>query len=416
VKFADAIPTVPLFTVNIDANFYGYVYLYYYVSVDHWQEGKSIQTSLDTAAKIDCKGQVTGNSVTVTNYDGASVFPNKGASRIVNGQLYVYRTSLIPSPLVDSSQNVPVMKLTLKCEGQRVNLQALIIRKLGTVAQNQITVRIYWDQMNDTVNKIDGNDLELDIAHSGNFIGNQITFNPNIWVNIGTDYNILIAYSLGLGTAGWTCGCSVSALEITAATDAPNNQNAFPNQCLNAARNPPIAMTTPTVNIKDRGELYVYPEDISPSHGHRFNSYYWMKLTFWAEGESINVNRIMFVMQNVTLGEGPASYEDIAIFICWDKNNNSVYEVGTDGWISNWQYLNAGGQTTFLAFPLFEVKPRTAFNLLVKVYFGDNVALSNLRMNITDASCIQSGGQTSGQSIMPIATFPILTAERQIRF
>ncbi|NIP34325.1 MAG: hypothetical protein GWN18_05225, partial [Thermoplasmata archaeon] len=49
----------------------------------------------------------------------------------MNGQLYVHGESLIPDPLVDSSQNVPVMKITFNAEGQRVLVNSLVIRKLG---------------------------------------------------------------------------------------------------------------------------------------------------------------------------------------------------------------------------------------------------------------------------------------------
>jgi FlaG/FlaF family flagellin (archaellin) len=415
-KFQNAVPTNPIFTVSMDASFYGYVYIYSYISIAHGQEGKTIQTGLDAAAQIACKGQVTSTSITVTPYAAPDVFPVRGASRVINGQLYAHRTSLIPAPLVDSSQNIPVMKMTFKAEGQAVTVTAITIRKLGTVAQNLVTVRIYWDSMNDTINKLDGNDIELDIPHSGNFIANAITFTPMFVVTPGTDYNVVIAFSLNLGTAGWTLGASVSCAEMGTQTAAPNNANAYPNACLNAVRNPPLVMTTPTVNIADRGTLKISVEDLTPSHCHENNYYYWMKLTFWAEGETVNVNRIVINMQNVTTGSEPNRWDHMKVFLINDKNNNSAYEMSDDLFAQQW--LDSTGETAFLAFPLFSVKTRTPFNLLITIYIGWDT-VGRARMNITDASRVQCSGVVSGLAITPTVAappgpFPILSTERRI--
>jgi hypothetical protein len=416
-KFQDAIPTNPIFTVSLDASFYGSVYIYCYISVDHGQEGKTVQTGLDATAQISCKGQVTNTSITVTPYAAPDNFPVRGASRVINGQLYAYRTSLIPSPLVDSSQNIPVMKVTCKAEGQSVTVTSMTIRKLGTVAQNLVTVRIYWDSMNDTFNKLDGNDIELDIPHSGSFVANAITFTPMFVVNPGTDYNLVIAFSLNLGTAGWTLGTSVSCLELGTQTAAPNNANAFPNQCLNAARNPPVVMTTPTVGISDRGTLRITVEDLTPPHCHQNNYYNWMKLTFWSEGETVDVNRVVINMQNVTINATPNHWDNIKIYLINDKNNNSAYEVSDV--ILAQQWLDTTGETAFMAFPLFSVKTRTPFNLLISVYIGwDTVGWA--RMNFIDETKVQSKGVVSGLSVIPTVAappgaFPILSVERQIR-
>jgi len=416
-KFQNAIPTNPIFTVSMDASFSGYVYISCYVSIAHGQEGKTIQTGLDAAAQIACKGQITTTSITATPYAAPDVFPVRGYSRVINGQLYAYRTSLIPSPIVDSSQNIPVMRMTFKSEGQAVTVTALTIRKLGTVAGNLVTVRIYWDSMNDTYNKLDGNDIELDIVHAGSFVGNAITFTPMFVVNPGTDYNVVISFSLNLGTAGWTLGASVNCAEIGTQTAAPNNANAYPNACLNAVRNPPLVMITPTVNIADRGTLRINVEDLTPSHCHQDNYYFWMKLTFWAEGETVNVNRLVINMQNVTVNATPNRWDHIKVFLINDKNNNSAYEMSDV--ILAQQWLDSTGETAFLAFPLFSVKTRTPFNLLIGVYIGwDTVGYA--RMNITDDTKVQSSGVVSGLGITatvaaPPGSFPIMSAERQIR-
>ncbi|NIP34324.1 MAG: hypothetical protein GWN18_05220, partial [Thermoplasmata archaeon] len=73
-------------------------------------------------------------------------------------------------------------------------------------------------------NKLGPDDVEIDPTHANNFdIANIILFQPNFWVNPGTDYNVLIVFSLNLGTAGWTLGCRVNANEVGTLTDAPNS-------------------------------------------------------------------------------------------------------------------------------------------------------------------------------------------------
>ena len=410
-RFENTPSTVPMFTVLMDGNFQGYVYVDLYISLAHSTEGLTVGVRVDDATKVPCNGQVTSSSITVGPYNGAEDnFPLASTVRTINGQLYVYRTSLIPSPLVDSSQNVPVMKLTFKCEGQNVYVNQIIVRKLGIVAGNLVTVRLYSDPLNNTVTKLNADDVDLAPAQAGAFVANMITFNPNFWVTLGTDYNVVIVFSLGLGTAGWTLGGSVNAGEIGSLTAAPNSQSAYPNQCLNLVRNPPVGMNTPTVPISDRGTLAITPEDLSPSHVHDGSSYPFMKLTFWAEGEAIDVNRIVVYMDNVTAFE--PDWTGIRITLIGDVNNNSIYNAGVDTWIDA-MWLDSDGKASFLASPLFAVKPRAPYNLLV--YISINAGVDGyLRMNFTDTSAIQSKGQISGLSITPLATFPIMSEERPI--
>ncbi len=201
----------------------------------------------------------------------------------------------------------------------------------------------------------------------------------------------------------------MNAAEIGSLTAAPNGQSAYPNQCLNAVRNPPLGMTTPTVGISDRGTLVITPEDLSPSHVHDGSSYPFMKLTFWAEGEDIDVNRVVVYMDNVTAFE--PNWTDIKITLIGDVNNNSIYNAG-DQWIDQ-MWLDSDGKASFLAAPLFAIKPRTPYNLLVIISIDWGVD-GYLRMNFTDTSSIQSKGQVSGLSITPVATFPMMSEERPI--
>jgi Fe2+ transport system protein FeoA len=395
----------------MDSNFYGWVYMDVYINLAHGIEGKTVQVGLEASTKIVSMGQITGTSITIVPYGGAGDnFPIRSDVRTVNGQLYVYRTSLIPSPLVDSSQNIPVIKLTFKAEGQNVAVNQIVVRKLGIVAGNLVTVRIYQDVDNDTVNRLDGDDVELDAANAGSFVSNAITFAPAFTVVMGVDFNVLVSFSLNLGTAGWTLGCSVNAGEIGSRTALPNNQNAFPNACLNVTRNPPMGMTTPIVPINDRGKLSIYPEDLSPAFPHDDNTYAWMKLTFYAEGENVDVNRIVVRMDNLT-GAAPPDWTQIRIMLVGDLNNNSVWNAGDDWLGSRW--LDSSGEAAFLAFPLFVARQRTDYNLLIYVYFNWGVN-GYVRMNISDDMSIQSKGQVSALSITPTTTFPIMATERRV--
>jgi hypothetical protein len=403
---------VPLFTVQMNEVFYGYVYLDWYIGLDHGTEGETVYTQLLNSARVDCVGQITGTPITITPYGGSSDnFPIRGDQRTVNGQLYAYGTPLIPSPLVDSSQNVPVQKITLKCEGQDVFINSFTINKLGTVAMNLVTVRIYHDVNNDTTNKLNADDVELRADQAGNFVANAITFNPNIDVIIGTDYNIVIAFSLGLGTATYNLGCQVSALAIGTTTAAPNLMPAFPNQCLNLTRNPPIVMPTSIVPVSDRGTLKVYMEDLSPLNPQEDVTYTWMKLTFVAEGEDVEVNRIHFQMMNNST-PGCVGWSNIWIYLVWDKNNNSVYNGGTDVFKGS-KRCDSNGEAEFIALPIFTVKQGVDYNLLIGVHF-DEPSWGYSIMNITSGGDIQSKGQVSALSITPQANFPLMTTERWV--
>jgi hypothetical protein len=361
---------------------------------------------------MDIRGSITGGAITCQPY-GAGDIPCRAYWRTVNGQMYVYGESLIPDPLVDSSQNVPVMRLTFKTEGQSASINSIVIRKLGVVAGNLVTVRIYHDVNNDTTNKVGVDDVELDATHAGDFgPTNYITFTPGEWVTPGTDYNIIVVFSLNLGTAGWTLGCRVNANEVGTTTDAPNSQSAYPNACLNASRNPPNAMSSATVPIQDRGSLQVIMEDLSPPAPLAGGTVYsWMKLTFKGEGEKIDVNRIKFSAYNQS-GHNASDWTDIRIGIFRDLNNNSVWDVGLDIHIAD-TWFNSFGEAVFFAAPLFEVAQRIDYNLLV-VINPTAGSEGNFSLNITNSVDIQSKGQVSSLSVPPDATFPMSTIEREI--
>ena len=315
-------------------------------------------------------------------------------------------------PWSSSSQNVPVLKLTFKAEGQSVLVNSVTVNKLGLVAGNLVTIRIYRDVNNDTVNKLGADDVEVDPTHANNFDAtNRITFLPDFWVTPGTDYNLLIVYSLNLGTAGWTLGCSVSAGGVGTTTALPNEESAFPNDCLNVTRNPPFVMTSRTVPIMDRGQLSVNMEDLSPPAPSEGSMYSWMKLSFWGEGEKIDVNRIKFSAYNET-GHKPSDWTDIRIGIFHDLNNNSIWDIGFDTHIAD-TWFNSFGDAVFFAAPLFEVRQRTTYNLLVIVNPTVGSA-GNFSLNVTFENDIQSKGQVSSLSIPPTGSFPMSTTEREI--
>jgi hypothetical protein len=412
VTFQSAPPVTPMWTVPVNADFYGWIRIDCEIWLAHDTEGKTVRTLIPGAVDMDIRGSITGAAITCQPY-GAGDIPCNSYWRTVNGQMYVYGESLIPDPLVDSSQNVPVLKLTFKTEGQSARINSIVIRKLGIVAGNLVTVRIYRDVNNDTTNKIGMDDVELDPTHAGDFgPTNLITFTPNVWVSPGTDYNIIIVFSLNLGTAGWSLGCRVNANEVGTTTAVPNSQSAYPNACLNASRNPPNAMSSATVPIRDRGALQVFMEDLSPpapvAGG---NVYSWMKLTFKGEGEKIDVNRIKFSASNGT-GNASSDWTDIRIGIFQDVNNNSVWDVGLDNHIAD-TWFNGFGEAVFFAAPLFEVVQRIDYNLLVVVNPSAG-SEGNFSLNITDPVDIQSKGQVSSLSIPPDATFPLETVEREI--
>ncbi len=410
VTFEHAVAGTPMWTVSMNSDFYGYIYIDSYVYLDHGTEGMTVQTGIAMAADIVCEGQITSTSITVQPYSSGHI-PAWSELRTINGQLYVHSTSLIPSPLVSESQNIPVFKLTLKCEGQDVRINSLRLRKLGTVAQNLVTVRIYWDVNNDTQTEIGADDVEIDPTHAGAFVDNRIDFLPNVWITMGVDYNIVVVFSLGLGTAGWSLGCHANANEVGTSTNAPNWQSAFPNECLNVTRNPPIPMSSDTVPIRDRGDLHVYFEDLSPPNPITTVPYSWMKLTFWAEGENVDVNRIHFTVFNSS-GSAPADFDRLHIYIFHDVNNNSAWNFGIDDIVDH-KYFTEDGDATFFAFPLFNVKQREAYNLVVAI-IPDNWSEGNFTLEVNTTGDIQSRGQVSGQSVSPIAPFPLQCIEREV--
>jgi hypothetical protein len=412
--FQRAVVTDPLWSVYMDTNFYGYMYVDTYVYLDHGTEGMTVYTGIALATDVVCEGEVTSVAITPTPYGGGDI-PTWSYSRVINGQLYAWGTSLIPSPLVDSSQNIPVLKVTFNAEGQRVRINSLPITKLGTVAMNLVTVRIYQDVDNDTYNRLDGDDVELAITQAGNFVANLITFTAfgagGLWVTPGTDLNVVVAYSLGLGTAGYNLGCQVNAPGIGTSTDTPNWMSAFPNQCLNLVRNPPLAMPSNTVPIMDRGRLNVTMEDLSPLNPVESTPYVWMKLIFWAQGENVDVNRIHLSASNSS-GNDPADWTKIQVRIIRDVNNNSVWNPGLDV-TKGIAWFNSNGDINFFSFPLFQVRNRVAYNLLVVVIpTPDSGGNFTLEVNGTDD--IQSKGQVSTLSVPPSAAFPLRATEREI--
>jgi len=403
-------PATPMWTVPMDTNFYGYIYINCRLWLDHGLEGQTIRTGIALATDMDVRGGITTSAITVTPYGGGDI-PSWSTWRTVNGQLYVHSASLIPDPLVDSSQNVPVLKLTFNAEGQMVRVNSIVIRKLGVVAMNLVTVRIYQDVNNDTLNKLGPDDVEWDATHAGNFVANAITFTPAFWVTPGTDFNLVIVFSLNLGTAGWNLGCQVNANEIGTSTNVPNMMFAYPNECLNLLRNPPLAMPSDTVPIRDRGQLTVTMEDLSPPAPTEGSVYSWMKLSFWGEGEKIDVNRIKFRVTNAS-GNVSSDPTNIRIGIFHDLNNNSVWDIATDVGIAD-TWFNSFGEAVFFAAPLFEVLQRQTYNLLVVVNPNWGSA-GNFSLNISSTADIQSKGQVSSLTVPPTGTFPMMTTEREV--
>ncbi len=412
--FDSGVPGVPMWTVMMNPDFYGYVRVDSWIYLDHGTEGKTVYTGIAQADHTEVVGQVTTTSITVLPYGGGDI-PSWSYIRTVNGQLYVHGEGLIPDPLVDSSQNVPVFRITLNAEGQSVRINSIVVNKLGIVAGNLVTVRMYIDANNDTYTKLGPDDVEPDATDAGNFVANAITFTPpNLWVTPGVDLNLIVVFSLNLGTAGWTLGCSINAAAIGTTTALPNLMPAFPNECLNLPRNPPLVSSSDTVPIRDRGTLKINMEDLSPPNPTESTPYVWMKLTFWAEGENVDVNRIAFTAFNSS-GNPPADWPRIRLGLFRDVNNNSVYDPGgatPDTYIDD-EWFDIFGDAEFQRSPLFELKQRVAFNVLVLV-LPQAGSHGNFTLEIDSTADVQSKGQVSGLSIKPIAAFPLTAVEREI--
>ncbi len=411
--FDSGVPGVPMWTVQMNADFYGYVRVDSYIYLDHGTEGDTVVTGIAQADHTELVGQITTTSIIPGPYGGGDI-PTWSYTRTVNGQLYVHGEGLIPDPLVDSSQNVPVFRITLNAEGQSVRINSVVVNKLGVVAGNLVTVRMYIDANNDTFTKLGPDDVEPDPTDAGNFVANAITFTPpNLWVTPGVDLNLIVVFSLNLGTAGWTLGCSINAGAIGTTTALPNLMPAYPNMCLNLPRNPPMVVQSDTVPIRDRGNLTINMEDLSPPNPTESTPYVWMKLTFWAEGENVDVNRIAFTAYNIS--SGPADWTRIRIVLFKDVNNNSAYDPGgptPDIYIAD-EWFDIFGEAEFQQSPLFELKQRVAFNVLVLV-LPQAGSHGNFTLAINTTSDVQSKGQVSGLSVMPIASFPLTAVEREI--
>ena len=409
--FDSGVPGVPMWTVQMNADFYGYVRVDSYIYLDHGTEGDTVVTGIAQADHTELVGQITTTSIVPSPYGGSDI-PTWSYTRTVNGQLYVHGEGLIPDPLVDSSQNVPVFRITLNAEGQSVRINSIVVNKLGVVAGNLVTVRMYIDGNNDTYTKLGPDDVEPDATDAGNFVANAITFTPpNLWVTPGVDLNLIVVFSLNLGTAGWTLGCSINAAAIGTTTALPNLMPAYPNQCLNIPRNPPLVSASDTVPIRDRGTLKINMEDLSPPNPTESTPYVWMKLTFWAEGENVDVNRIAFTAFNSS-GNPPADWSRIRLGLFVDVNNNSAYDPGGDTYIAD-EWFDIFGEAEFQQSPLFELTQRVAFNVLVLVLPQAGSA-GNFTLTINSTSDVQSKGQVSGLSVKPIAAFPLTALEREI--
>jgi len=409
--FDSGVPGVPMFTVQMNTDFYGYVRIDSYIDLAHGTEGDTVVTGIAQADHTELVGQITSVPIVPTPYGGGDI-PTWAYTRTVNGQLYVHGEGLIPDPLVDSSQNVPVFRITMNAEGQAVRINSITVNKLGIVAGNLVTVRLYIDALNDTYTKLGPDDVEPDPTDAGNFIANAITFTPpDLWVTPGVDLNFIVVFSLNLGTAGWTLGCSINAAGVGTTTALPNLMPAYPNQCLNLPRNPPLVSASDTVPIRDRGTLKINVEDLSPPNPTESTPYVWMKLTFWAEGENVDVNRIAFSAYNGT-NNTSADWSRIRIALFRDVNNNSVFDPGTDSYIVD-EWFDNFGEAEFQQSPLFELKQRTAYNMLVLIIPQVN-SRGNFTLAINSTSDVQSKGQVSGLSVNPIATFPLAALEREI--
>ena len=152
-------------------------------------------------------------------------------------------------------------------------------------------------------------------------------------------------------------------------------------------------------------------EDLSPPAPTEGSVYVWMKLSFWGEGEKIDVNRIKFSAYNQS-GHVSSDWTDIRIGIFHDVNNNSVWDIVGDVHIAD-TWFNSFGEAVFFAAPLFEVRQRQTYNLLVVVNPSWGSA-GNFSLNVTSPADIQSKGQVSGLTVPPTASFPMSTTERRI--
>jgi hypothetical protein len=175
-----------------------------------------------------------------------------------------------------------------------------------------------------------------------------------------------------------------------------------------------MVVASGTVPIRDRGTLKINMEDLSPPNPTESTPYVWMKLTFWAEGENVDVNRIAFTAFNSS-GNPPADWSKIRLGLFVDVNNNSAYDPGgatPDTYIAD-EWFDIFGEAEFQQSPLFELKQRVAFNVLV-LCIPQAGSHGNFSLSINSTSDVQSKGQVSGLSVMPIAPFPLTALEREI--
>ena len=110
-----------------------------------------------------------------------------------------------------------------------------------------------------------------------------------------------------------------------------------------------------------------------------------------------------------------ADWSRIRLGLFRDVNNNSVYDPGgatPDTYIDD-EWFDIFGDAEFQRSPLFELKQRTAYNMLVLIIPQWN-SRGNFTLAINSTSDVQSKGQVSGLSVNPIASFPVAALEREI--
>jgi hypothetical protein len=136
-----------------------------------------------------------------------------------------------------------------------------------------------------------------------------------------------------------------------------------------------------------------------------------MKLTFWAEGENADVNTIKLAAVNLT--NTSADWDRLHIYVFHDVNNNSVWDFGVDSVIQH-KYLASDGTAVFLDLPLFTVKQREAYDVVIAI-IPDFLSRGWVTLSIGDPGDVRCRGVVSGLNIAPNGAFPMNTTEREIR-
>ena len=140
--------------------------------------------------------------------------------------------------------------------------------------------------------------------------------------------------------------------------------------------------------------------------------YVWMKLTFLAEGENVDVNTLALSAYNSS-GNDPAKWNGIRVSLIIDGNNNSVYDLVAPDVHLDSKFFDGFGSAIFIRSPLFEVKQRVPLNVLV-VITPTPGSSGNFTLALNTSMDVQAKGQISSLSISPTAVFPIEAIEREI--